>query len=287
MIYKAQEMPIPTNLYTEYKLVLLDNENTQQELYLNTELHSTFVNEGARRLLALFDALMNHSCDPNSASRQTPEQLAQRKYDQIAVWDIIPGDEITCDYTLFEYDCRGDGAIEKCLCGSANCMGAVMGFKYLSVAEQKARIHLVEDTVLRDMHGDPYNKFYYITDLRCPTDHVKLEPCLPSLDSYKLVACHSFKKGDVIFSNETLVILEGSSIVVVGKDGNRIWLDPTVHTIKNLGNGKQEFLYFDSMLQQQTNLGNSDPNTKAVYHDENHYKLVALKDIAEGDELIR
>jgi hypothetical protein len=41
-----------------------------------------------------------------------------------------PGEEITCDYDLFEWDARDKG-ISKCECGAPNCRGAALGFKFL------------------------------------------------------------------------------------------------------------------------------------------------------------
>lgn len=49
-------------------------------------------------------------------------------YQAIALRDIDVGDEITCDYALFDYDCKGH-TIEVCACGSTNCRGKMMGFQ--------------------------------------------------------------------------------------------------------------------------------------------------------------
>jgi hypothetical protein len=59
----------------------------------------------------------------------------------VAVRDVIAGEEITCDYTLFEYDCT-DKAIFECACGAgAQCLRDVRGFKFLTRAQQVLRCY--------------------------------------------------------------------------------------------------------------------------------------------------
>jgi hypothetical protein len=38
------------------------------------------------------------------------------------------GEELTCDYTLADYDCVDKG-MQVCGCGGARCLGQVLGFK--------------------------------------------------------------------------------------------------------------------------------------------------------------
>lgn len=42
--------------------------------------------------------------------------------------DIKPGEEVTCDYALFDYHCNGH-EIEVCACGSHKCRGKMLGFQ--------------------------------------------------------------------------------------------------------------------------------------------------------------
>ena len=49
-------------------------------------------------------------------------------YQAIALRDIDVGDEVTCDYALFDYYCDGH-PIEVCACGSTKCRGKMMGFQ--------------------------------------------------------------------------------------------------------------------------------------------------------------
>lgn len=67
------------------------------------------------------EKFMNHSCDPNTWWADSDTMIARR--------DILPGEEITYDYSTtelvldFEMECR---------CGSANCRGVVTNQDYLS-----------------------------------------------------------------------------------------------------------------------------------------------------------
>jgi hypothetical protein len=273
VLYIGQQIVIP-NRYAEFRLII---NGGSMEFLLNTDTHSVQFNE-TERWLYLFDSFMNHSDDPTTISRQSPDQKTRNMYRTVALKDIYPGDEITCDYNLFEYDCHGK-VIEKCLCGSSKCVGRVAGYKFLSTSEQKARIQLVEQEVLESMSSDPSNKFYFISDLRCALGAVRIEQSADSdMDTFKMVATRSFKKGEVVYSNESLIFPEECSIVIE-IDGRRKWLDNLVHTV-NKGEGKREFYYFDSFQNHSC-----DPNTAMVYHSENTYDIVAIKDIQCGDEI--
>jgi hypothetical protein len=72
---------------------------------------------------------MNHSCEPNTevgAADDSPPGLLV--YHVFAARDVAEGEELTCDYTLAEWDAREKG-IEACRCGSDRCLGRVDGFK--------------------------------------------------------------------------------------------------------------------------------------------------------------
>lgn len=106
----------------------------QGNFTLNSITHAVAIGSGKRALFS-FDSMMNHSCDPNTFSRSSAEMRALHQYQQVACKDILPGDQITCDYNLFEYDCR-DKNIASCHCGAINCRTAIQGFKWLSLEEQ-------------------------------------------------------------------------------------------------------------------------------------------------------
>ena len=72
---------------------------------------------------------LNHSCDPN----------AMRHSVDVYAWkDIRAGDEITIDYRLNAFD---DDERRECSCGSANCLGVVVG-SFFALDEQRQRLYL-------------------------------------------------------------------------------------------------------------------------------------------------
>ena len=279
VVYVGSQIVIP-NEYAEFRLVI---ENTGNSYSLNTDTHSVQFSD-SERWLYLFDSFMNHSCSPTTISRQTPEQKRDNQYQTVALRDIHPGDEITCDYNLFEYDCHGK-VIDQCLCGSPLCIGRVAGYKFLSREEQKRRIELVDTEVLIAMNLDPLNKFIYIPDLRCPTDRVGLEAIVDPLNTaadphMRMVANRDFACGEIICQNESLIFPEDCAVVIemFGNLGRK-WLDNLVHTV-NKGKGYREFYYFDSFQNHSC-----DPNSYMVYRNDNHYDLIASRDIRKGDEI--
>ena len=273
VVYIGEQIVIP-NKYAEFRLIL-DNQNND-EFLLNTETHSVQFTE-TERWLYLFDSFMNHSCDPSTCSRQSESQKINNQYQTVALRDIQAGDEITCDYNLFEYDCHGK-TIERCLCGTAKCVGRVAGFRYLSTDKQKDRIELVESEVLEAMTADPSNMFYFIPDLRCPSERVLIDTCRPNGDSYRIVAARDFLEGEILYRMDPLIFPDNNSIVIEF-NGKRKWVDNLVHTV-NMGNGKRWFSFFDSYQNHSCN-----PNTKQIYLNDTMFEIVAMREIAAGEEL--
>ncbi len=75
----------------------------------------------------IFGAYLNHSCEPNAGIRTNFEGLL----DVVARRQIKPGEEVTVDYAMFEYE-LADMAKVACLCDSPGCRGAILGYKHLS-----------------------------------------------------------------------------------------------------------------------------------------------------------
>lgn len=273
VVYIGQSHVI-LNKYAEFHLFI---EGMKDSFLLDTITHSVQFTE-TERYLYLFDSFMNHSCGPNTKSRQTPEQRSKHQYQTVAIRDIQPGDEITCDYNLFEYDCE-DKCIEKCLCGSSECIGRVAGFKFLTLEQMKKKpIDGMDSEVFEAMANDPSNKFIYITDLKCPTSTVEIQSIGSQL---KLLTKKAFNKGDIVYSNESLLFPEDHAIVFELNSNNisRMWVDNALHTV-NKGNGMREFFYFDS-FQHPSNA----PNTFKAYNSITAYDLIATRDIQEGEQL--
>ena len=55
---------------------------------------------------------VNHSCEANT-------QISLDGTSLVALWDVEPGEEITCDYEATEID----GVQIKCNCGKSSCRG--------------------------------------------------------------------------------------------------------------------------------------------------------------------
>jgi hypothetical protein len=126
-------------MYAAYYL-LLDDPSTYSYLkikdtkYEISTVHSVMKPNGQRELFG-FDGFMNHSCDPNVICPHVP-RLPEHEvktdhedrvyYYTYALKDIEIGDEVVCDYAVFDYTCDGH-EIEQCLCGAANCRGNMKG----------------------------------------------------------------------------------------------------------------------------------------------------------------
>lgn len=70
----------------------------------------------------------NHSCEPNTMSifRDPSGSGHASSYQQVAIVDIRSGDQITCDYTRFDWG--DDGLAFDCHCGETGCYGLIDGF---------------------------------------------------------------------------------------------------------------------------------------------------------------
>lgn len=273
VVYTGHQIVIP-NKFAEFRLIIGNRGGA--EYLLDTETHTVEITE-TDRWLYLFDSFMNHCCAPTAVSRSRDNIGTSGVYDMVALVDIHSGDEITCDYNAFEYDAHGK-VIENCYCGSLDCIGRVAGYRFLQIEEQKKRLSYVDDVVLKAMSVDPHNKFYYIPDLHIPTDRVSVELCPGELGSYKIVASRDFTRGEIIYSNESLLFPEDCSIVIE-VNGGRMWLDNLVHTV-NKGSGTREFYYFDSFQNHAC-----DPNSEMIYHSDSVYDTIALRDIKRGEEI--
>jgi hypothetical protein len=71
---------------------------------------------------------LNHACKPNAV-------LRGRWLGAVAA--IAPGDEITFDYTTTEFDMACPFV---CGCGAPDCLGLVRGWRWLTPAQQAARL---------------------------------------------------------------------------------------------------------------------------------------------------
>lgn len=132
VIYRAHEITIADDGRTYLIHVQVGDE---VEDIVITSMHT--VRYMGVRTFDIPGCFMNHSCDPTSVSRDVLDPSTGKviAYEQIATRNLYPGDEITCDYTLFDWDC--DGHQFHCHCGSDGCYGFIGGFRSLDPATQQ------------------------------------------------------------------------------------------------------------------------------------------------------
>jgi hypothetical protein len=268
IVYIASRHVIPDE-QVDYELTMM---YTGEKFLINTMTHAVKCSENKRHLY-LFDSFLNHSCDPNTVD--VHDRINIDCFKSIALRDIYPGDQLTCDYSILDYDGASDPFV--CQCGAHNCTGINIGFKSLTLDEKKKRLNYVDLEVLLELVADPDNKVMFIPSIRCPYSQVSMEPEDQLL--YKLIAQRDFIAGEILYSNESLTIPANYSIIIEVNGKRHWWIDDMTYMV-NKGGGKKEFFYFDSFLQHSCN-----PNTLKVYHTENIYDVVAIKDIRVGEEL--
>jgi len=176
------------------------------ENVLNFTLRDSDDEACTRRQFYGFDGFMNHSCAPNLHCPGTERAADHMLYDAHAVRDIAVGDEITCDYSVLDYECDGH-AIEVCGCGAPRCRGSMKGFKGLPLAEQVRVLHHADAELVEHFMGAT-NAYIYETKL---LDGVGLA-CDDDMDapgggsSCRLVAAKDFEPGDVVFKNKCVLM---------------------------------------------------------------------------------
>lgn len=116
------------------------------EVPIDIKVHTVRRADGMRDYFG-FDSFMNHSCDANTISMMYPGDAEKMRYYTHAAKDIAAGDEITCNYLLFDWDC--DGHSFDCLCGASGCFGHIGGFTDLSFQRQLAFADGLDDPTFR------------------------------------------------------------------------------------------------------------------------------------------
>ena len=125
-----------------------------EEYILDMQEHSVVQSDlPSKRQLYTYDAFMNHACDPNTSSFVTACTNDELTYGMKALRGIATGEELTCDYNLFEFE-AGDAAISQCQCGARDCLGAIRGFRYLSFEHALPRFATAEPYVIASYLGE-------------------------------------------------------------------------------------------------------------------------------------
>jgi len=138
---------------------------------------------------------MNHSCNPNVIC----SAISDTQYKCVALRDIKIGDEIVCDYALFDYECDGH-EIPSCECGETNCRGAMKGFKNLPFETQLRLLPWADSAILENFVRD--NNLTYVGDLICPGS---AEIRRKNENAYMVVSLKDFKAGDIVYTNNSLI----------------------------------------------------------------------------------
>lgn len=74
-----------------------------------------------------FFRFLNHSCKPSACFNMSERTL-------IALRNIDPGEEVNFNYNTTEYEMA---CPFSCRCGSGGCLGAIKGFRYLTVEQRR------------------------------------------------------------------------------------------------------------------------------------------------------
>lgn len=132
VIYSSGWFTVPDEEHSYRALAEVDGEIREVEV---TTVHS--VKYGDTRTFDIPGCFMNHACEPTSISidRVIDDGDEVTVYDQVALINLDPGDPITCDYTLFDWDC--DGHQFTCACGAMRCYGDIAGFAGLPADLQR------------------------------------------------------------------------------------------------------------------------------------------------------
>lgn len=237
-----------------------------------------------------FDGFMNHSCDANMYCPQVYRNKDELCYDSIALRDINPGDELTCDYACFDYECDGH-EIVQCGCKAANCRGEMKGFKNLSLAE-KIRIMPMTDPNVLEAFFHEHPKMILL-ESTIPHDNVRVEV---TPDDVYITAAKAFAPGDLIFTNKSILISEDNlqgektfilKLLVEGekddmksvmKKANFILLDKDRHFIHRPSH--VECVGFDSFMDHSCN-----PNSEQHYENATCYSVFARSHIQVGSKI--
>jgi len=138
-IYSHSSRPLP-----EHTKIQLDTP--AGPVLIDMKLHGVKRADGLRDYFG-FDSFMNHSCDPTTFSVVLPEHAGTGGYITRAARAIRAGDEITCNYLLFDWDC--DGHAFDCLCEAKNCFGRIAGFSGLPFETQLNLVDELDDPILQ------------------------------------------------------------------------------------------------------------------------------------------
>lgn len=238
-----------------------------------------------KRLLFVIESFINHSCSPN-VMIEAEESNDKNSYSLVAVKDIKIGEELKIDYTIHEYDSR-DKNIDKCLCGSDQCIKKVYGYKYLTNTQKRQRIPDYEVILQWVKDPEKSNEVVIFDDNPYIPETLEFK-YLPnkknirnSIDYHALVANKNFRSEEIIFTTDSQVYDPGVNIIMCVK-GKIFWINNKMHVWQE-SKAEIEYLGICTFLHN----GDVEPNTDLVYNeDKDNYSLVALQNIKAGEILV-
>jgi hypothetical protein len=196
------------------------------EFPMDIQVHTVGRTDGTRECF-YFDGFMNHSCDANTVSRAENNTVVNNtvvnntavnntadrgSYARVAAHDLMPGEEITCNYLDFEWNCGVTKGFDDCKCGSEKCMRSIHGFQFLPKEEQLRRLHTVNDILAQEWGKE--NPHTRIVRTSIP-EEVNVE----TRDGHGtvLVATRDFSVGDIVYTNTSVLVdtLKVDSIVMI------------------------------------------------------------------------
>jgi len=195
-------------------------------------------------------------------------------YKAIAMRSIAVGEEVTCDYALFDYECNGH-EIEVCACGSPKCRGKMLGFQGLSIQDKIGVLHMVEDEIREKFFSDDgivLLKSSTPAGIQLFTEH----------GNKRLIATKRFEKGEKIFTNRAQIFpMDGSldtKTYVLEVDGRYTIITPEHHFIYR--KDYVEVVGFDSFMDHAC-----EPNTNQRYTSKIDYESFAKRTIFPGESI--
>ena len=251
--------------------------------------HSVKLIESENRIVFGYDIFTNHSCDPNTYSIMlTKEKYAEIKvidvsdeprvyYETIARKSISIGDEISCDYCLFDYTCNGH-TIPECLCGESICRDSCHGFKNLTLQQKVNLLPVIYPFILEAFLNN--NQNVRIVDLfQLIGNNSNIEFKVDSNNEVIINLTKNVSNQEIIFSGNVIEFPENVTIIILKINENKyILLNLEKYLIK-----KNNHLVFEGI---DVFAVSSDVSFIKSSHNDGHtYDIIAKKNLFINDTL--
>ena len=272
VVYTGNFYNIPNNNKL-YKLIIKSSDDKNILTFENIGNKNTVKENENTRNLYTFDGFMNHSCNHNTISSETRTTSIPNcfEYDQIAVKDIHEGDEITCNYLHFDYEC--DGHTFDCLCGSTNCYRKISGFKNCTLKQQLELLPHVDEIMFEQFKKE--NNDILFKNISFENKNVDI---FVNNNSYwGIKSKKTFMKDEIVIENNIEQIPLDKK-VLLNVSNKYILLDNDIHFTR------QESCYEYYGIETFTN-HSCNPNCSHILITDSTYQMKALREIKEGEEI--